>query len=232
MIAAPFLGEFGWLVAMWVPFLRHRALKDGGMLVVYCEPGQEALFKDFAHVRTVDVDVRRRDCQNAWVQGIGPMKRPSYVQLVRRDDPKAIARQILTPDDMQRFIEWPPKRPPRLVVDPKAHRAYLEGYLHRPNRFALHARDCPDKQPERNWKHDNADDVAMRMAELGFEIIAVGHPEASYCPKGVQDMRTTSVELSMKALASCRAVLGPSSGTLHLANYCLTPALWWSANAP
>lgn len=229
MIVAPFLGEFGWLVAVWVPWLRNRiqTMHAGQDVTVLCEHGQEFLFDDFARrVKAVEVDVTRRDCQNAWVQGCGPMKQQSYLDLVNRTVGRTPKARIITPSDMR--VTWPAGECPRLKE--ASHRAYYEGYEHRPNRVALHVRACVAKQPERNWSRECAEDLTATLTQAGYEVVAVGHPNASICPLGAQDFRGVRLELTCKALASCFLAMGPSSGPLHLANYCLTPVLWWSAN--
>jgi len=228
MIAAPFLGEFGWLVAMWVPWLRwnRRELFPHGDFDVLCDSGQEFLFEDFATTVTpVHLDVTKRDCQNAWVGG-GLMRQPRYLDFVRTRFKGQPKRSIISPTDMP--VNWPAGECPRLKR--AAHHRYVVFDDSTSHQIAMHVRHHRGKQEERNWARENAEDVVATLRQSGYDVIAIGHPDHSICPLGAIDHRTVDVRTTCEELAKCLMVMGPSSGPLHLANYCDTAALWWSKN--
>ena len=232
MIVAPFLGEFGWLVAMWVPWLRHirKDLHRGAPeFIVLCEPGQEFLFEDFAtEVRALDlkVTVTRRDCQNAWLRDQGPVRAEHYVDIVQRICGRTPKSQIITPAALP--VAWPKGECPRLKR--AEHFRYVEHDDSTSWQIAMHVRHHAGKQEERNWPRENAEDVVATLSQSGYEVSAVGHPDHSICPLGPSDQRTDDVRVTCGVFAKSILVMGPSSGPLHLANYCDTPALWWSKN--
>lgn len=226
--AAPFLGEFGWLVCMWTPWLRKMCELSGGEMTVLCKSGQQALFTDFADVIPVNVWASKADCQNAW-QGNHRLVADDYVRMTQHAlaplgrEPRK--HDILTPLDLQAV--WPRNRPPRPAR--ARHFRYQDGVQPYEKRIALHVRACPTKSPERNWNVGQAKRIGRELLGLGYQVYAIGSYDHAVCPGG-NDARGMQLGTLMTMLAGCSAVIGPSSGPLHLANQCGTKALWWSAN--
>lgn len=231
MIAAPFLGEFGWQVALWVPWLRwmrrdiYPQHKD---FIVVCKPGHEGLYEDFAtEVVPHRVDrVTRLDCQLAWIDGV-QVGKPAYEAICRKalEIPRNRIGGIICPQDMKHT--WPPNRPPLPVKSQAAYHKYGSG--ERNNHFiALHARHCPDKQSDRDWPEANWEELVDWLNAFDLRICSVGSKAGALHIMGTEDMRGISIKEEVEILSACKHIIGPSSGPLHLANHCGTPAIWWA----
>lgn len=227
---SPFWGEFGWEIAMWIPWLRHRRAQcQGDHFVVVCNPGMEHLYEDFATevVPAPSPEALRSDCESAWVSGVR-QQRKDYMRVTLHAiralnmDPK----KLIIPDDME--YEWPAQACPRLIG--KSIKAYGE-FTRLVDRegIGFHARACVHKQPERNWL-EGLNEVVEGLREAGHPVYAIGSPGQSICPLGAVDMRGKRMEAVTELLSGLRCVIGPSSGPLHLANMCRTRVFWWSGN--
>jgi hypothetical protein len=70
--------------------------------------------------------------------------------------------------------------------------------------------------------------VAALCLERGHSVCCVGHPRYSYCPAGVEDLRSEDLEASIAAISSARLLAGELSGPMHLAQLCGVPILIWA----
>lgn len=234
MIVAPFLGEFGWEVALWVPWLRGQRNRHhkGGDFIVFCKPGHEGLYTDFASaVRPIEVNgVTRVDCQLVWVEELGKLDKDAYGDLVEAElethigAPKLVRKRMITPLDMR--YSWDHTGPPvpgkqcefrQLAAGPRDDRLSV-----------IHARSCEKKQPERNWGFNK---WAELVEQIGGHVASIGTVGQSLHMPGTENMRGVPLKELIEILGSSRVVVGPSSGPLHLANHCGMPAVWWSGNA-
>lgn len=230
MIAAPFLGEFGWQVALWVPWLRwvRTELYASRDFQVICKPGHEGLYEDFAtSITTHEVKgITKHDCELAWIDGV-QVKKPAYESIVRAalEEPKKRIQPIICPTDMN--YTWPPGRPPLPIKAQVKYHKY--GSSKRDDKLvALHARHCPDKQPERDWEKGNWSRLSEALLGEGYSLCSVGSKGGAKHVHGTEDMRGLSIKEEVEILSACQYIIGPSSGPLHLANHCGTPAAWWA----
>ena len=232
MIVAPWHGEFGWEVALWVPWLRwmrlnvHRTDTD---FIVTCAPGHEFLYADFA-TKQIPIEmpnISRRDCQNVWIKDHGLVRKSDYVNALRGAGFKHRKELILTPHDLQ-FI-WPRDECPR-PTKRSTPRAYFDGAEKLTDHVAMHVRNY-EQHPERNWSHKDSSYVANAlMTTGGFTVHCIGTGDGANTVDGATDSRGLELRELCALLANCKLIIGPSSGPLHLANFNLTPALWWSGN--
>lgn len=222
---APFYGEFGWEVALWVPHLRYlrKHVDFYSDWTVFCLPGHKGLYTDLNHAVVTEVEppnITRIDCQNVWISGAAVRGYADEIyRLVRKRVGKA---NIYSPLDMR--PEWDPV--------PTMKRLLYRNYV--PDRAAIkgcvgfHARDCEDKQPERNWDE-------FKWCDLTAEVrpqwaIWFGAKNAAMNGDGI-DYRGQILSNVTQKMAQCEMLVGPSSGPLHLANMCGVPVVWWSSNA-
>lgn len=103
------------------------------------------------------------------------------------------------------------------------------------NRFELiiHARNRHEVFPSggANYPKELWDKVLDGLRNRGIsKVAAIGTTDAALLPDGVTDLRGVSLQLTMDLMASARAVVGPSSGPMHLASLCKTPHMVWATN--
>ena len=110
------------------------------------------------------------------------------------------------------------------------HRRYVPEVATTPGLIGLHIRNYA-QHPERNWKHGKAVAVVNDLTAHGLEVICFGSKDGSTTVADrAEDARGVPLSEACAKLATCEMIVGPSSGTMHLANYCGTPAVWWSGN--
>jgi len=75
---------------------------------------------------------------------------------------------------------------------------------------AFHFRWVKKEGPDqtRNYPLEQCDRVAALCLERGHSVCCVGHPRYSYCPAGVEDLRSEDLEASIAAISSARLLAG------------------------
>ncbi len=226
MIAAPFLGEFGWEVALWVPWLRHQILfhYKGRDLTVMCRPGHEYLYEDFAtDFLTFEVGAPTQiDCQQVWVDGHRLGKKDYLTMAAVAKRQRLVPKDTLTPIDLR--VHWVGDAPP--ILKQAEWRPYGK-----PNGrigIALHAR-ASKTNPDRNWSADKWRALAETIG-TSCNLASVGHPDHALHVEGTEDLRGVSLKALCDLMACSNAVVGTSSGPMALAMLCCTPVVWWSGN--
>ncbi len=218
---APFLGEFGWEVSVWAPFLRFQSKASGGSeMTVLCKPGHEALYADFANkvIGVPDLPkVDRTDCVTAWVNGVR-LRAQDYERLIaehlRR---KRAPARSWNPHAMP--VEWLPDVPPVAL-----HRDWYRYGDHTLKRelVVAHIRKS-EQHPERNTS-PNLFPGEVEVC-VGSKDAAMSIPHLS-----VEDMRGIPLIDLIAIFNRAKVVIGPSSGPLALAMLCGAPVVWWSPN--
>jgi hypothetical protein len=225
MIAAPFLGEFGWEVTLWVPWLRHQMLHSyqGRDLTVLCRDGHQYLYEDFCDdilTFAVGRPIDKIDCQQVWIDGHRLTKKDYLTMAAVALRKRLVPKDTITPMDLR--VNWVGDAPP--VLKQSEYRPYGK-----PNGrigIALHAR-ASRINPDRNWSTFK---WAALAETLGGNLASVGHPDQSLHVEGTEDLRGVSLGALCDLMSCSHAVVGPSSGPLALAMLCGTPVVWWSAN--
>lgn len=219
--AAPFLGEFGWEVAVWAPWLRAQVnYVAGAELTVFCKPGHEVLYQDFAH-RVIGMYQPALpvpdsvDCQNVWVKG-ARLHPQDYCEIIARKLRKKTVpgKQVLTPEKMP--VIWQNDQPPVSFLC----QWYRYGGDHAREITVAHMRHSP-RNPDRNTPADAYPPVD----------VCIGHPDHADALSGAEDLRGVPLAEVVEILSRAKLVIGPSSGPLALAMLCGAPVVWWSPNA-
>ncbi len=233
IVAGPFLGEFGWEVAMWVPWLRwmREEMHASSEFVAICRPGHAGLYDNFAD-RTIEHDalptIRTVDCANAFVSGHGKLSTADYFGLAKlafsMKTDKVMKQNYISPLQLQ--YSWPRDQPP--ILRRHHHRFYGTPNQKESGWVVVHARDAA-KQPERNWSITRWNELIEAIDAK--HVIAIGSLTESLCPDGCEDLRGKPLSEVLLAASKCEVGIGPSSGPMHLMNSCGTPVVWWSGNS-
>ena len=96
--------------------------------------------------------------------------------------------------------------------------------------LAFHFRNVDKEGPDRtrNYPLDLAEQLVRLCQQQGYEVCCIGHPNYSFCPAGVEDLRAVDLRASVAALCSARLLVGELSGPMHLAQLCCRPILIWA----
>lgn len=227
MIAAPFLGEFGWEVSLWVPWLRHQMKHhfQGRDITVMCRPGHEHLYEDFVD-KAMTFEMGKApdkvDCQNVWLDGHRLTKKDYLTIAAVALRKRLVPKDTLTPMDLR--VHWSGDEPPYLKRSEYVQYGSGEkqdGWV------AVHARNSKTNA-DRNWPEHNWSNLMMELSAQ--HVIAVGSKEDALHPIGSEDLRGQPLREVCDAISRCQLIVGPSSGPLALAMLCGTAVVWWSPN--
>lgn len=223
ILAGPWLGEFGWELMSWQGYLRQLA-SQGERIWVISRPGHFALYADFVdRCHFIEFDP---ECQ-------GDMWRMSgfnYDQSTTTARVRGVLERVgqALPADTHHVM---PNRPYRLDE---------QRFLRLGKRavsaceIIVHARKRHDSPSvaRRNWPIDN---WRALLSELSRQHIVgmIGRRSQTFDVDGlpIVDLRDVDLATLCDQLASCRLVVGPSSGPMHLASICGTKHLVWADNA-
>ncbi len=170
LVAGPFLGEFGWEVAMWMPWLRHRAKAVNRPLSVICRPGHRELYKGIGSIYEAPCPlvIKTVDCEHAWGNK-GKLKVPDYMDMAGKMLGREMKRRdYISPLDIK--YTWPRGGCPTLTD--AIHEVPIP---YRPEHYVVfHARNCENKQPERDWPPEQVRPIAGFIKDCGFTPVFIG----------------------------------------------------------
>ena len=214
LFAGPWIGEFGWEVMNWQPFLRWLA-PQYKRVIVCIQEGNEALYQDFAH----------EFCYHT-VEGSSNCNR-----MIRINNPEELkrAKGLCQPD-------WESLNPVRIGWQPPTRKVFkpfgtFQEKIATDILFHPRGRDC---KAYRNWSGKKWEELLAGLSlSLGKKgrIGCIGIKNATLDVSGdFCDYRNIPLHQTLDLMASTRLVIGPSSGPMHLASLCKTPHLVWTDN--
>ncbi len=211
LLAGPWLGDFGFEICAWVPYVRKLA-QVYEKTVVVCEPGHEYLYRDFC-------DEFWNHSKDGWkdrwsIIGKEP-KMPSYIK-----DKYPDAR-ILIPNEKRIWRGWvkgkfhkygQENNPANESYDILIHARYLQ-----PNPWY----DKKVVKGSRNWPYCKWLAFVEHFKKMG--IAYIGSANGSRYISFGADLRGLSLDRLCNIMANSKVIVGESSGPLHLASHCGCP---------
>jgi len=205
----PFLGEFGWELFGWQSIL--RAMSDVYSIRVWCKPGHNYLYRDFAQaVHTFDPGPHEPNCHK--VSGGRTFERPHP------------DRKWLTVNDVYRN-GW------NSLFDGTLKHEFIKfgtdvgpGY-----HIAIHARSTKNLNTGfRNWPISNWIEFVKQVGDR--LICSIGTVDGAHHVPGTVDLRSMGVHTTCNTMAGADLVIGPTSGPMHLAALCGAPHFVWTGH--
>jgi hypothetical protein len=218
LVAGPFVGEFGHELMEWQAWVRAQVPRHREVHVI-TYPGREALYPG-CHVHAHDIPLEKAGYRfGRYEPGeLKAMARAKAEELGLQNY-DILAAQHLCTRQHQRFV-LPAKF--ELLRTPPLGGTYRDIAFH----FRWVKKEGPDQT--RNYPTELCERVAALCREQGHSICCIGHPRYSYCPPGVEDLRTEDLAQSLAAISSARLLAGELSGPMHLAQLCGVPILIWA----
>ncbi len=219
LYAGPWTGEWGWELCSWNPSLRHIA-KDYDHITVEIQPGMEYLY-EFAdeiliNPRKPNYDMYKGDPSKPAFkppQGVHSITPGVFWNRHARKEFRSI--KVAGRDKNLHPKEWK-----RLGTEKSNKVADVMCAFRGPKRFK--GRSYPEKQ----YPEEQCIALATKLLEAGYSVACYGCPENLYVD-GTIDYRNAPLADLCGALAQSRVVVGPSSGTIHLASLCGAPHVTW-----
>jgi ADP-heptose:LPS heptosyltransferase len=207
LFAGPWVGEFGWELMNWQGFVRKLSRRYA-RTIVCCPEGREALYADFA---TEIIPHRVRgvaECNVMHaVQNPEELERVLALVPAGTDHLKPLGYQ---PFSRQEFVRFGTPRP-ELRVDVLFHP--------RGRGFGT----------DRNWSEARWNALLGLLRGKGLTLGCLGVRSATLPLEGdFRDWRDRPLSETLDVIASAGAVVGPSSGPMHLASLCGAPHVVWT----
>ncbi len=219
LYAGPWVGEWGWEMCSWNPSLRHLS-KEYDHVTVEIQPGMEYLY-EFADEIVINPRLPNFDMYS------GTPSEDAFVPLAKTES--------LSP---KKFWREHAKEEFKAIKD--ANRGTL---LH-PKKWRKYGREKPKKIadimcawrgkkhyknrsfPEKQYPDNYCVALTKLFLEEGYSVACYGGEDNLYVD-GTLDFRGASLIDLCGALSQTDLVIGPSSGTIHLASLCGAPHVTW-----
>jgi len=219
LYAGPWVGEFGWEICSWNPAIRHIA-EDYDHITVEIQPGMEYLY-EFADTIITNPHLPNFDMYS------GKVSKPEFKppngtesiipRLFWRSHARAEFRAI---SHVNGNYQPPPKKwreygteKPRKVADIMCAWRGKKEYKNR-------------SFPEKQYPDKHCIALTKLFLKAGYSVACYGGKDNLYVD-GTLDFRGVSLVELCGALSRADLVVGPSSGTIHMASLCGAPHITW-----
>lgn len=218
LYAGPWVGEFGWELCWWNPFLRKLA-KNYDRIIV-SGPGESEYLYEFAD-QYISLKVK------SITYIVGKLLEP---------DPQVDADTIVRPIDVFKYQgveEFLRQRRSKIMANMEwknlgnadGTKRYDVLYAFRPPK-SYQGKLIPGKE----YPKQLCNDLIKQLLDAGLSLCCYGDYD-NYYVDGTDDIRGQPLVLQCGLLARAKCAVGPSSGTIHLASLCGCPHITWYAGA-
>lgn len=211
----PFLGEFGWELFGWQSIL--RAMSKQHRIHLWCLPGHEHLYQDFAtEIIPFDPGPREPNCHKVtggkqfnqipiipWEDGDGRLA----VNDVYKNGWKSLFDGSLEHEFVKLGDGVADGGPPMILLHARSTKNLNTGF--------------------RNWPVDKWSELAQSFDR---PFGSIGSVDGSFCVDGSYDLRGRDLQEICNLISIAPLVIGPTSGPMHLAALCGAPHLVWTGH--
>ena len=216
LMAGPWVGEFGWEICRWQPFVRWWATKQGfDKVYVGIQKGHDLLYQDY---EPSIIYFDRWEHSDGW--GDKRHKSPNFKEKLIAKIQKEGHVTILQPNKENTSAPKGKMIFKKFGKPTKGKKYDLLINARWTNKCGHHWRDWPfSKWGELTeyFRHK------LKMASIGI-------PTQSQRIHHTEDLRGIPLTDLANVMASSKLLIGPSSGPMHLASMCGTTHLLWTDN--
>lgn len=241
LLVGPFVGELGWECFTFQPIVRKKFDEGFDKCIVYTCPGSSLLYP-FAETREFD---RPKGLESACN---GTMSDETQIEKHRKlleETLDAFAKELAAGGKPAEVAFLTGLGLPRcdLMLGMGSYIKVESDGLRIGPAGEVQAEYEPDKKTVvlcirdrslsdfRNWGYPNWKDLANELANLSYNVVAVGRvadDEMLDLPDGVWDYtNATTIDDCIRLFHLADLMVGGSSGTMHLASRCGRPHLVW-----
>ena len=215
LVVGPFLGELGWEMFSWQPYIRGLFLQSNAdRCVVYGGPGRSSLY-DFAEYREIDLPKGNSECNlmnnfqeiKAELNSLGQ-------QLVDIHQKEEGDFQFFWINNLKTFND-----PMYMLGKPNLIRARTP-YEYNDKNVCLCVRDR-EMSSFRNWDYENWYGLAESLVDICnvYVVGKVNDTENWKMPEEVTDLTNqTTIDDCVNVFSGMKLMVGGSTGLLHLAS--------------
>lgn len=237
ILIGPWVGEFGWEI-LFAGLMRKKFQNIKNIELYACSfPGNEPFYMDFCDY-FIPHDINGgTSC--SWSKDGVAINRQQALDLIPTIIQQYNFDEIITPwDDVFEFMfqdkKFNHETPIKSVSDfiPPPITKEIKGYdliIHARNRGNV-SENIPKKEQliARNYPLESWNQITTELSNMGYSIAAMGNE--AYLPDGCVDKRGISLQETINIISSkdTLAVIGVTSGPLHLAMLCKKPIIGWT----
>ena len=218
LIAGPYMGEFGYELMQWQAYVRaRRPHYDSVHVLTY--PGRDYLYEGCT-VHHHDGELRTAGYQ----YGTTPPARlhtmaHEFAEKIGLRDYDVFNTALLC-TRYHKMLCW--RQDFRLFEEQPVPGGMRDIAFH----FRAVEKTGPDRT--RNYRREHVEALVEMGRTAGWRMLAIGHPNYSFCPEGVEDFRSVDLRETITGICSARLLAGELSGPLHLANLCGRPTAFFA----
>jgi hypothetical protein len=220
LIAGPYAGEFGPELMQWQGYVRARRQRYRETHVITF-PGRDYLYEGCT-LHYHDIPLQKA---GYWYGLLSPREARAMADAKARElglkDYDVFTPALLC-SRYHKWLFW--RQQWRLFEEPAEERHRSDVLFH----FRAVVKAGSDTAPK-SYTPERADELVALLSNAGMRVACIGHPDYSYVPAGVQDLRSLDLRETIRALSATRLFVGGMSGPVHLACLAGKPILTWGA---
>ena len=228
LIVGPFLGELGWELFSWQPYVRSLFMQNGfDICIVYGKPGRDCLY-NFAEYRPIEVFEEESECNfiHNFEQHRNELEKMSN-EIIQTNKKEIDSFQFFWFNNLPKLNDamYMAGRPN--LIEPLAD---TDNYK-MPNdkkRICLCVRNR-QLSDFRNWDFENWYELIEKLKE-DYNVCVVGNinDEGWKVPDDIVDLTNqTTINDCVDVFSNVDLVVGGSTGLMHLASRMGKPHLVW-----
>ncbi len=217
--AGPWVGEFGWELCSWNPYLRHISQKYD-RVIVEGPASSEYLYEFADEYRPNEPLAHFSDEYKGHSESFSPEPRATVETPSSGKHGKPEKRTFGDARHPTRPFRPTPNREWRYLPESAEHVADVLCAFRSPKRYKK--RTLRDKE----YPQEKCEQLVNLLIEANISVACIGGRD-NYYVEGAIDLRGEPLKKQCNALAGAKVCLGPSSAPLHLASLCKTPHVVW-----
>ncbi len=224
--AGPWVGEFGWELCSWNPFLRHIS-QEYDKVIVEGPARSEYLYEFADEYRPNEPLSRFSDEYRGQGESFSPEPGATVEKPNQGKHGKPEKRTFGSAHHRQRPPFKPtPKREWRYLPESAEHVANVLCAFRSPKIFQRKPQAKVKTLTDKEYPQKNCEQLVNLLMEANISVACIGGLD-NYYVEGAIDLRGESLKKQCNALAGAKVCVGPSSAPLHLASLCKTPHVVW-----
>ena len=214
LIIGPYVGEFGWEIMEWIPYINKIAIKYNKVISISYKESKY-FYKDFLF------------CPHDLKLGASGF---AFGKISKEKEMEIINDCILK-FNLNKFDLFKPaylNKISKYILGEKKYNSYKTNTNNITIDILFHFRNFQREDGDyKNYDKKLSDDIANYFLLKNYKLACIGHPDLAYCPSKVEDFRSKDFKDTIDIISQSRIVVGGSSGPMHLACLCEKPIITW-----